>query len=819
MTVNIGAGDTTLPNVSITSPANGTTYTSAQTVTVTASASDNVGVSSVQFRRNGVLVRTDSTAPYTASWSVSESLNGSHAWTARAFDAAGNSRTSSTVNTTVNISSGDTTLPNVSITSPANGTTYTSAQNVTVTASASDNVGVTSVQFRRNGVLIKTDTSAPYTASWYVDESQNGSRSWTARAYDAAGNSRTSSTVNTTVNIGAGELGDPELVGFIPGMGAAMDVAVDGAEAFVASEDFGLSVLYVSSSSTPELLGSSDVPFIGDHVAVVGSTAVVAGETDAGKAHLWVLGVSNATSPQILGELTTALTPSLTSGFLDIALNGAGTLAIGAMGSSGIWVIDVSNRANPVVVGTYNTPGTAHAVAVDGTRAYVADGTGDLLILSFSNASQPSFVGSMSISGYQQAIDVAGGWAYLASSGGALSVVDVSTPSSPSWRGSAPISGSGREVAVSGSRLAVFSTASGGNVVDILNVSTPSTPQILGQLDLVDGRGVGIAAGFAYAADGSDGLKIYDVQPFTPSPDGAYMDPFEGSAIDASGGVAVVAGEEVATGKAILRVVDAAASEPRVLGELTTNLTSSLTSGFLDVELDGGQTLAIAAMGSSGVWVIDVSNRSNPYVRGSYNTPGTAHSVAVNGTHAYVADGTGDLQVLSFANPGQPSLVGSLSVSGYQQGIAVLGGWAYLASSGGALSVVDVSTPSSPSWRGSIPLSGSGRQVQADGSRVAVFATASGGNVVDILDVSNPAVPEDLGQLDLVDGQGVELSGGYAYAADGTEGLKIYDVSGAAPVFVTSVATAGDAMDVAVDGLEACVADSKATLDVIDLAP
>ena len=41
--------DTTAPTVSITNPASGTTYTSAQTVTLNASASDNVGVTQVRF--------------------------------------------------------------------------------------------------------------------------------------------------------------------------------------------------------------------------------------------------------------------------------------------------------------------------------------------------------------------------------------------------------------------------------------------------------------------------------------------------------------------------------------------------------------------------------------------------------------------------------------------------------------------------------------------------------------------------------------------------------------------------------------------------
>src|SRR5207237_918762 len=104
--------DGTPPTVSISSPASGTTYTSAQTVTITASASDNVGVSKVEFYDGGVLKGTDTTSPYTYAWAFTNVNNGLHSWTARAYDAAGNPTTSKAVNLTVNIAG---TSPTVSL--------------------------------------------------------------------------------------------------------------------------------------------------------------------------------------------------------------------------------------------------------------------------------------------------------------------------------------------------------------------------------------------------------------------------------------------------------------------------------------------------------------------------------------------------------------------------------------------------------------------------------------------------------------------------------------------------------------------------------
>ena len=98
-------GDTTAPNVTLT--ASPTSLTAAGTATLTANATDNVGVTKVEFHRNGVLLSTDTTPAdgFKASDAFSSSAqNGSYAYTAKAFDAAGNSRTSAAANVTVNIS-------------------------------------------------------------------------------------------------------------------------------------------------------------------------------------------------------------------------------------------------------------------------------------------------------------------------------------------------------------------------------------------------------------------------------------------------------------------------------------------------------------------------------------------------------------------------------------------------------------------------------------------------------------------------------------------------------------------------------------------
>jgi hypothetical protein len=102
--------DVTPPAVSISAPAAGATVHGI--VAVTANATDNVGVASVQFRLDGVnLGVASTTAPYGVSWNTMTATAGSHTLAAVAKDAAGNSRTSLAITVTV---SNDTTPPVIS---------------------------------------------------------------------------------------------------------------------------------------------------------------------------------------------------------------------------------------------------------------------------------------------------------------------------------------------------------------------------------------------------------------------------------------------------------------------------------------------------------------------------------------------------------------------------------------------------------------------------------------------------------------------------------------------------------------------------------
>jgi len=90
-------------------------------------------------------------------------------------------------------------VPTVSITSPANGATFTAPANITINATAADTDGtVTQVAFYVDGALIDTDTTSPYSA--ILSRTSAGIYTLTAVAFDNHGAERTSTAVRITVS-------------------------------------------------------------------------------------------------------------------------------------------------------------------------------------------------------------------------------------------------------------------------------------------------------------------------------------------------------------------------------------------------------------------------------------------------------------------------------------------------------------------------------------------------------------------------------------------------------------------------------------------
>jgi hypothetical protein len=704
------------------------------------------------------------------------------------------------------------------MTSPSAGSTI--GGSITLSATASDNVGVTHVEFYRDsGILLGSDTTSPYSMSFDTTAIADGSHGFYAKAYDAAGNASLSASVSVTISNFTASA--PELIGFLPSVGNTRQVLANGNLAYVASDDFGLSLVDVSVPSAPVVQSSVDLPFNGSYLAAAGSLVCVTGQRayHASPGVLttvfgfYVIDVADASNPFVVGAIE-----GNSIGFNGVAM--AGNYAYVACGSAGLKIIDLSDPSSPAIVGTYDSPGWAQSVTVAGNYAYLADSSQGLRIIDVSNSTAPISVGWVDTPSSAKDVCLVGSTAYV-SDNTSMQIIDVSNVSAPVIRGSAPV-GALQTKVING--IAYIAASSAGLV--IYNVSNPASPSLLGSLPPSGGpnastQGLFVEGSIAYLANFDGGLGLASVSvPSSPSVAGRYMEWFEGSKIAVKPGIAVVTGAQFWNGGSSsingLRVLNTdSPGAPFVVGKIDSALF-----GLLGVAVSGNY--AYVACGGAGLKVVDISIPSLPVIVGTYDTPGWAQAVAISGNYAFVADGTQGLRILDVQNASAPAFVGWVDTPGNARGVAVEGTTAYVADNT-SVQIVDVSNPAAPIIRGSYAPAGfTALEVKVQNS-VAYVAASSGGLV--IVDVSNPAGPVRLGSILPSGGpnastQGVDVLGSSAYLANFDGGLAIVDVSSpTAPTLRNSVLTVGNVRGVTCSGNWIYLSDTRSTISTVYQGP
>ena len=193
--------DSSGPSVAITNPVPGNISLQSTTVTVTASDDDS-GVASITLLLNGAEIKSETfskddegayaleTKTLTYDWSAN--TMGENTLTAVAkngFGRTSQAETKVTVTKPSDPDSPDTEDPTVEWISPNADENYSGV--VSLAAAATDDKGVTKVEFYAGNVLLSTDTSAPYNYEWNTEDAalgrDDGPVTLTAKAYDATG--------------------------------------------------------------------------------------------------------------------------------------------------------------------------------------------------------------------------------------------------------------------------------------------------------------------------------------------------------------------------------------------------------------------------------------------------------------------------------------------------------------------------------------------------------------------------------------------------------------------------------------------------------
>lgn len=192
------------PNVTLSSPTDGATFGEPANIALSATATDDVSISRVDFYSGTSLIGSSTTpsgSTYSATWASVPA--GSYNINAVAVDNSGFTASSNTSAITVGAANN---LPDVNITSPLTGTTFSAGGNISISAMASDTNGtISKVEFFAGANLIGTTTvpvNGLYAITW--PNVNTGSYSLTAKATDNANGTTTSVAVNINVVAQAG---------------------------------------------------------------------------------------------------------------------------------------------------------------------------------------------------------------------------------------------------------------------------------------------------------------------------------------------------------------------------------------------------------------------------------------------------------------------------------------------------------------------------------------------------------------------------------------------------------------------------------------
>jgi len=444
-------------------------------------------------------------------------------------------------------------------------------------------------------------------------------------------------------------------------------------------------------------------------------------------------------------------------------------------------VLDVFNRGSPTFRGESAWfSDLVQDVAVSPTSAYVfaAVGNAGFHVIDVSNAAAPQSVAGLQMDGRAVALSVSGSTAYVVvhaggsgTEGGRLHVVDVTDPRHPVELGR----------------------------------YLPSPATMLWNVD--------VAGGFAYIAADRSGLHIVDVgNPSSPSLAGRFVTRGRAIGIDANASLAYVVaesqwnpdiGDYVGGGLSIVDAADRA--HPVEVGFCPIADVYEGSSPVYQIarQVIVRESYAYVAAEGGGLWIVRVDPASEPVKVKQVRTDSMfVTDLAMLETYVYLVDADRGLRIVDVRQPQAPVSLGMYSVTSLFENLDISGSNAYIADRRNGLRVLDISNPTSPSIRATLKPAEWDDITDVRVSGSYAYATDQITRSLRIVDVSNPAVPRSVRSVDTPGfANGVDVRGGLALVASGTEGLFLVDVQTpptAKAITVTSLS--GQALGVTIAG-------------------
>jgi len=361
--------------------------------------------------------------------------------------------------------------------------------------------------------------------------------------------------------------------------------------------------------------------------------------------------------------------------------------------------------------------------------------------------------------------------------------------------------------------------AGGKSGLLIIDISDPYEIRLLNSIETPGyARDVAVEGSIAYIADGDKGLQIASLANLSISGQIIFENPTLSYArrITAKDGIVYLGCGDG------LRIIDAhTPSSPEILVNVDTWGDGFVVLGVAvmdkKVYLTGSYTENKPLKGS--LWIIDISDPSDPRRMSYLDTPESASFVQVKDDFAYVITGTGGLKIVDIRDASAPELEVTLDISvlGSCRGITISENMIYVAADLG-LQILDISDPMNPIFIGSVVTPDWAYDVAVKNGNAYVTGNNMGLRVIDTTNESlNPAM---IGYEDITQGyaKSVTVNDNIAYVALGDEGFQVINIADKSDPETMATYNTKDANEIKVTGDTAFVADGSLGLRIIDIS-
>jgi len=548
----------------------------------------------------------------------------------------------------------------------------------------------------------------------------------------------------------------------------------------------------VIPENLPELVTTVDT---GDAraVTVQGSYAYVSDYDDG----LVIVDISDPENAHIKGSIDTG-------SIIDAYISGNYAYAVGHNYDSTLYLINIENKKNPMVLDSLEMDLPISLTVVD-DYAYVVEtpsGTGYISVVDISTPGELPDTWDTVAANIDTPEDITddGSYLYIADSGEeGLVIYNLTDPAAPGYEATAVTNANSCRVTLDGNYAFVASRNYGTKVV---NISTPGTPLYNSDNDISSqyALNISIRNKYAYIADDSDGIKVIDISDLTDTMITAVEDTVKARDIAFSGNYAFLA-----DGPGGLKVFDI------TIPSLDSEADPVALGTAVSVTLAGDY--AYIADGGSGD-IVNIRNPSDPSHVGPLGTA-LSYDIAVIGDYAYVSTGTG-LQIIDISEKDDPEVLNEIDI-GDTRDLIIRGSLAFFSMRQQGIKIFDISTITDPVLLGALDTENA-YDLAVEGDYLYVADNTDG---LKIINISNPGMPVLKGSWQHVTSNGaaaVALQGDYAYLAEGWRGVRIIDISDPLdPQMAVEISVNDSAQDIDIAGNYAYVSDRNSGITVIDI--